>query len=154
PLIFPPPAFDEAAREETRRALARTDVAQPAVGAACVGMLRLLRSLGLEPEMVGGHSYGELVALHAAGVIEARDLAELSSARGRLMIEAGHGAAGAMAAILAGSEEVERLVREAAGVQVANWNGPRQTVVAGPSEAIDRVVDLAAARGITARRLP
>ena len=58
------------AREEARRALMETDVAQPAVGAACVAMLRLMRRLGCEPDMVGGHSFGELVALHAAGAIE------------------------------------------------------------------------------------
>ncbi|HKI18533.1 MAG TPA: beta-ketoacyl synthase N-terminal-like domain-containing protein, partial [Isosphaeraceae bacterium] len=54
PLVFPPPAYDEAAREEAQRALMETDVAQPAVGAACVGMLRLLRNLGCEPDLVGG----------------------------------------------------------------------------------------------------
>jgi acyl transferase domain-containing protein/NAD(P)H-dependent flavin oxidoreductase YrpB (nitropropane dioxygenase family)/NAD(P)-dependent dehydrogenase (short-subunit alcohol dehydrogenase family) len=154
PLVFPPPAFDDGARERARRELARTDVAQPAIGAACIGMLRLLGALKLEPAMVGGHSYGELVALHAAGALEARDLAGLSLARGRLMIEAEHGAAGEMAAILAGPEEAERLVREVPEVQIANWNGPRQTVVAGPVEAVERVVELAAARGLSARRLP
>ena len=69
-----------------------TDVAQPAVGAACVAMLGLLRKLGCEPDVLGGHSYGELVALHAAGVLSAAALAELSQARGRLMREAGRGA--------------------------------------------------------------
>ncbi len=154
PLVFPPPAFDDEAQEASRRALLRTDVAQPAVGAACVGMLRLLRSLGLEPDVVGGHSYGELVALHAAGVMDAGDLAGLSSARGRFMIEAGRGASGAMAAILAGPDAAESLVREVPDVQAANWNGPRQTVVAGPADAVQRLVELATARGIGSRMLP
>ena len=44
--------------------------------------------------MVAGHSYGELVALHAAGVMSAAALAELSLGRGRSMQEAGSGAAG------------------------------------------------------------
>src|SRR5262249_14961802 len=78
PLVFPPPAFDEATRQAARRALVPTDVAQPAVGAASVGMLRLLRALGCEPQFLAGHSYGELVALHAAGVLDAGELAELS----------------------------------------------------------------------------
>ncbi len=154
PLVFPPPAFDGAARDEARRALLRTDVAQPAVGAGCVGLLRLLGAMGLEPDMVGGHSYGELVALHAAGAIGAADLAELSAARGRLMIEAGRGASGAMAAVLGGRDVAERLVRATPGVIAANWNGPRQTVVAGPADAIDRLVELAAAQDVTVRRLP
>ncbi len=132
----------------------QTDVAQPAIGAACVGMLRLLRSLGLEPDMVAGHSYGELVALHAAGVLATEELSELSLARGRLMQEAGRGATGAMAALLAGPEAVEDLIRDMPDVEAANWNGPKQTVIAGPSEAIRRAIELAIVRGIAARALP
>jgi malonyl CoA-acyl carrier protein transacylase/NAD(P)-dependent dehydrogenase (short-subunit alcohol dehydrogenase family) len=154
PLLFPPPAFDDAGRERARRDLMPTEVAQPAIGAACVGMLRLFRSLGLEPDMVAGHSYGELVALHAAGALDAQGLAELSWERGRSMQSAARGASGAMAAILAGPEAVQPLIREIPGLEAANWNGPRQTVVAGPSEAVNRAVDLASARGLAARRLP
>jgi acyl transferase domain-containing protein/acyl carrier protein len=154
PLIFPPPAFDDDAREVARRALMQTDVAQPAVGAACVGMLRLFRSLGIEPDMVAGHSYGELVALHAGGVLDAEELAELSWARGRSMREAGRGASGAMAALLAGPDVVEPLLRDVPEIAAANWNGPKQTVIAGPTEAVNRAVELASLRGIAARALP
>ena len=101
-----------------------------------------------------GHSYGELVALHAAGVLSAPALAELSQARGRFMREAGQGVAGSMAALLAGPDDVERLIREVPGVQAANWNGPRQTVIAGPTAAVKQALDLAAARGIQGRILP
>jgi acyl transferase domain-containing protein/NAD(P)H-dependent flavin oxidoreductase YrpB (nitropropane dioxygenase family) len=154
PLVFPPPAFSEQRREENNRDLMQTDVAQPAVGAACVAMLRLLSDLGCEPDVVAGHSYGELVALHAAGVCELAALAELSSGRGRLMSEAGRGTEGAMAAIPAGADEIERLLRDVSGVQAANWNGPRQTVIAGPSASVKQVVELAAKKGIAGRVLP
>ena len=89
PLVFAPPAFGESDRERARQLLQDTDVAQPAMGAACLAMLRLFRALGCEPSFLGGHSFGELVALQAAGVYDARALAELASARGRLMKEAG-----------------------------------------------------------------
>jgi acyl transferase domain-containing protein/NAD(P)H-dependent flavin oxidoreductase YrpB (nitropropane dioxygenase family)/acyl carrier protein len=154
PIVFPPPAFDEEARERYRLALMQTDVAQPAVGAACVGMLRLLRNLGCEPDLVAGHSYGELVALHAAGVLSTSALAELSLARGRFMQEAGHGASGAMAALLAGPDDADKLIRDVADARVANWNGPKQTVIAGPTSAVKQAIDLAVARGISARLLP
>ena len=42
-----------------RRALMETDLAQPAVGAACVAMLGLLRKLGCQADVLAGHSYGE-----------------------------------------------------------------------------------------------
>ena len=154
PIIFPPPAYSEAAGEEARRALTETDVAQPAVGAACVAMLGLLHKLGCEPDVLGGHSYGELVALHAAGALSARALAELSQARGRLMREAGAGVAGSMAALLAGPDDALQLIRQVPGVQAANWNGPKQTVIAGPTAAVEEALDLAAARGIQGRILP
>jgi acyl transferase domain-containing protein/NAD(P)H-dependent flavin oxidoreductase YrpB (nitropropane dioxygenase family) len=154
PLVFPPPAFSETAREDARRRLMETDVAQPAVGAACLAMLRLLRGLGCEPALLGGHSFGELVALHAAGVFDARALAELSSERGRLMKEAGAGNSGAMAALRAGPADVDSIIRQVPGAQAANWNGPAQTVIAGPAAAVDQAIDLAARSGIASRLLP
>ncbi len=154
PLVFPPASFTDAQREDARRLLMETDVAQPALGAACLAMLRLLRGLGCEPSFLGGHSFGELVALHAAGVYDARALAELSSERGRLMKEAGAAKIGAMAALRAGPADVDRLIREVPEVQAANWNGPGQTVIAGPAESVRQALDLAASRGISGRLLP
>jgi acyl transferase domain-containing protein len=154
PLVFPAPSFDAAAREEARLALMETDIAQPAVGAACVGLLRLFDSMGLTPSVMAGHSYGELVALHAAGALDAPALAVLSQARGRLMREAGGEASGSMAALMAGPDEVEKLASEVPEVRVANWNGPSQTVIAGPTTAVQKAVELAASRGIPGRTLP
>jgi acyl transferase domain-containing protein/NAD(P)-dependent dehydrogenase (short-subunit alcohol dehydrogenase family) len=154
PVIFPPPALDAKDRDNAQRALAQTDVAQPAIGAACTGMLRLLRSLGCEPSFLAGHSFGELVALHAAGVMTAADLAEMSVARGRLMNEASRGTDGAMAAVLAGPDVVEQLIRDVKGVQAANWNGPSQTVIAGPRAAVSLVLERANSQRIAGRLLP
>jgi acyl transferase domain-containing protein/NAD(P)H-dependent flavin oxidoreductase YrpB (nitropropane dioxygenase family) len=154
PLVFPPASFNDAQRDLARSRLTETDVAQPAIGAACLAMLRLFRSLGCEPSSVGGHSFGELVALHAAGACGAAELAELSSERGRLMQEAGAGQTGAMAALRAGRADVDRLIHDVPDVLAANWNGPNQTVVAGPADAVRKAIDLAASRGITGRLLP
>ncbi len=154
PLVFPPTTLDDAGRERARHALTATEVAQPAVGAASVGMLRLLASLGVMPGSVAGHSYGELVALHAAGCLTAESLAVLSEARGRLMREAAGSAPGAMAAIAAGADRVAGLLEPADGVVVANLNGPRQTVVSGPVDGVARVVDRARSRGLRAFDLP
>src|SRR5262249_2083420 len=80
-LVFPPPAFTDEERERQKADLAQLESAQPALGAACVGMLQLLGFMGIAPDMVAGHSYGELVALHAAGAFSAETLGELSEAR-------------------------------------------------------------------------
>jgi acyl transferase domain-containing protein/NAD(P)H-dependent flavin oxidoreductase YrpB (nitropropane dioxygenase family) len=153
-FVFPSPAFSEAEREDARRRLMETDVAQPAMGAACLAMLRLWQSFGCEPSALGGHSFGELVALHAAGVYDARALAELSSERGRLMKEAGAGASGAMAALRGGPAQVDAIIRQVPGVQAANWNGPAQTVIAGSAAAIEQAIALFTRSGISGRILP
>ncbi|WP_148591917.1 type I polyketide synthase [Aquisphaera giovannonii] len=154
PRVFPAPAFDDEARAGQAEALRATEVAQPAIGAASVGLLRLLDRLGLRADMAAGHSFGELVALHAAGSIDAKGLATLAEARGRLMREAGGDAPGAMVALMAGPDAVRPLIADLGGTRLVNLNGPRQSVVAGPREEVDRVLERAEARRIRGRRLP
>src|SRR5262249_5703310 len=127
PLVFAPAAFNKAEQDARRSALCPPDIAQPAVGAVCLGLLRLLSVLGLEPDMLAGHSYGELVALHAAGSFSAQALAELSEARGRLLLASVGDEPGAMAALAAGPAQVQAVLEGLSGVVPANWNGPSQT---------------------------
>ncbi len=154
PFVFAPPAFDEAGRERSTAALRSTDVAQPALGASEVGLLRLLSGLVIEPDIVAGHSFGELVALHAAKALSIEDLAELSHERGRLMLAALGDDPGSMAAIAAGPAEVAKLIEGLEGVVAVNENGPRQTIVAGPVEGVERAVERAKAAGLRGQRLP
>ncbi len=154
PKVFPPSMLDSVARERARLELQKTDLAQPAVGAASVGMFRLLGSLGLTPDVVAGHSYGELVALHASGALGLEDLAILSEARGRLMIEAAGPEPGTMAALLAGPDRLASWVEAEENVVLANINGPNQTVLAGPRDDLARVVERARSEGIRCFDLP
>jgi len=154
PLVFPPPAFDEETRRNQSDALRATEVAQPAIGAASLGMARLLAKLGMEPDMVAGHSYGELLALHAAGAMDAVGLAELSEGRGRLLHDAAGDHPGAMAALSAGPEVAAGLIGDEPEVRVVNLNGPRQTVIAGPREAVAAGLDRARTGNIGGRLLP
>jgi malonyl CoA-acyl carrier protein transacylase/NAD(P)-dependent dehydrogenase (short-subunit alcohol dehydrogenase family)/acyl carrier protein len=154
PRIFPPPAFDEAARRRQNEALQATEIAQPAIGAASVGLLRLLAKAGVVPAMTAGHSYGELVALHAAGALDTLNLARLSVCRGLLLRDAAGDQPGAMAALQTGSENLPDLVGEEPGILIVNFNGPLQTVIAGPREAIEGVLERARARQVRGRFLP
>ena len=152
PIVFPA-GHDRASREQDEARLRSTDVAQPALGAASVGLLRLLSSLGVEPDLVAGHSFGELVALHAANALPARSLATLAHERGRLMLEALGDEPGSMAAILAGPDEVAGLIDGLEGVVAVNENGPRQVVVAGPAGGVRQAIDRATRAGFGARPL-
>ncbi len=152
--VFPPPAFDDQTRRLQAEALQATEVAQPAIGAASVGLSRLLSRLGLMPEMVAGHSYGELVALYEAGALDIAGLAEISEIRGRLLRDAAGERPGAMVALLAGPEITAELIAGEPGVLAVNLNGPGQSVIAGEREAVDSVLERARRKDIRGRLLP
>ncbi|TMQ07133.1 MAG: SDR family NAD(P)-dependent oxidoreductase [Deltaproteobacteria bacterium] len=155
-FVFPPPAFSMEGAQAAATALAAPDVAQPALGAIGMGMNRLLTDhLGIEPHMVGGHSYGEYVALCAGGALGEDDLYSLSHARGRIMAAAlPEGSRGAMAAVEASPELLAELLGVLEDLWIANVNGPRQTVISGTSTAIDAAIARLAARGVSTRALP
>ncbi len=153
--IFPAPSFSPEEEKECRVELAATNIAQPALGAVSVGVLHLLESFGLLPDLAAGHSYGEYTALYSAGVIEEDALYRISEARGRSIIEAAGGEdLGTMAAVKADSSEVEAVIRDIDGVVIANMNSPSQTVISGTREAVSKAVEVFEARHVQAQHIP
>jgi [acyl-carrier-protein] S-malonyltransferase len=136
-----------------------TEHAQPAILTASVAAYRVLEGLGLPaPLAVAGHSLGEWSALVAAGVLEFGDAVVGVRERGRLMQEAVPPGEGAMAAVIGlSADQLDVLCAQAAGGDVcapANLNGGGQVVVAGHTQAVDRLLALVDARGGRAQRLP
>ena len=150
--LFPPGLFTEEAAVSAERELTATEIAQPALAAAEAGYLEVLAGLGLRPDMVAGHSFGEFMALHAAGVFSRADLLRLARVRGESMAKAGRTMDGAMAAVNAPREQIEALL-EGTGVVLANHNSPRQSVISGPATGIDAVLKQLATAGIRTHRL-
>ncbi len=143
-------AEDHRANEEALRA---TDIAQPALGAVSLGAWRILEQFGVRADAVAGHSYGELTALCAAGRLKPDDFFRLSRLRGRLMADAA-GSQGAMLAVQATVETILEILRaENLDLILANKNAPQQTVLSGPTAAIDRAAAAFAARQVRAQRL-
>ena len=104
--------------------------------------------------MAAGHSYGEFVALYAAGVLELDDLLRLSEARGRFIREVGNGdELGTMAAVRGDREAVERVAQAFPDLLVANHNAPQQSILSGSHSSIQAVVEKLAEEGIEARAL-
>lgn len=152
-FIFPPSAFGEDEDRAARLALTRTEVAQPAIGAASLAMFGLLGDLGLKPDFVAGHSYGEYVALAAAKALTVDDLFKLSYRRGKVLVEAADSKPGAMAALETDGKAAEAIVAGIDGVVVANINGPKQTVISGFEPAIDAALARCQTAGIRGHKI-
>ena len=154
-LMWPQAAFDDASRKAQAAALTDTRVAQPAIGALELGMTRLVRRLGIQPQAAAGHSYGEYAALAAAGVLDDADFLRLSALRGRVMAEASAtGTPGGMAAVQAEREQVTAALKAFPTLSVANHNAPTQTVISGPKTDIDRAATALNEQGLSTRVLP
>jgi len=140
------------AQDGPKERLDSTECTQPAMLAAGVATWRLWHNRGGgEPSIVSGHSLGEFTAFVCAGAIEFAAAIDLVRFRGRVMQEAVPLGTGAMAAILGlEDEDVEQACREAAGadvVEAVNFNSPGQVVIAGQTEAVQRAIEAAKARG-------
>lgn len=156
PQLFPAAAFTREERAAQQEAITATDVAQPTLGIAALALTRLLGRLGVRPAVAGGHSYGELAALAAAGSFDDATLLELSAARGGSILEAverSGGDPGTMAAVaLTRDELVERLTAWP-DLVLANHNGPRQAVLSGPTATVHEAVAALQADGVQAKVL-
>ncbi len=151
-VVHPVPVFDTAAEKAQVDTLRATEWAQPAIGLVSLSHLALLAQLGLRPDMVAGHSYGEISALHAAGVLTADDMLAVARKRGELMAAAAVND-GAMTAVPAELEVVRPYADAVDGAVLANHNHPKQVVVSGPTAAIDALEAKLLADGIEPKRL-
>jgi acyl transferase domain-containing protein/NAD(P)H-dependent flavin oxidoreductase YrpB (nitropropane dioxygenase family)/NAD(P)-dependent dehydrogenase (short-subunit alcohol dehydrogenase family) len=150
--IFPPPAFAKETEEKYQQELTDTRIAQPAVGAAGMAAFHLLSQLGIKADCTAGHSYGEYVALSAAGVMSLKELIRISELRGRLL-SASVENDGTMAAVTAQRQDVEKLLSTMAGITLANINAPNQCVISGATDAVNDAVSAFKNQKIAARTI-
>ncbi len=155
--VYPIPVFTDQARTANEHALNDTRVAQPALGAVSIGAWRVLEHFGIWADAAAGHSFGELVALCAAGRIDSANLHELARMRGEAMANAAAGAAadcGAMLAVSAPVADIQYLIEaEHLKLVIANKNSPNQVVLSGATSQIELAAAVLESRGIRNRRL-
>ncbi|MFE0800396.1 beta-ketoacyl synthase N-terminal-like domain-containing protein [Streptomyces sp. NPDC058812] len=154
-LVFPPPAFDDEGRRQRTRALAATQNAQPALAVQSLAQLAVLDRLGILPDCTAGHSFGELTALHAAGVYDGQTLFRLATRRGELMARATAETPGAMIAVTCPEERLARVLGSTPpdGLWLAAHNAPDQVVLAGTTQAVQRAEETLAADSVATTRL-
>lgn len=153
-VIFPAQVYTETEQREQAVALAQTTTAQPAMGTADLAIYHILTRLGIKPDMVAGHSYGEYVALCAAGAFDEEDLIALSEARARFILAGTGDAPGIMAAIEANAQRVEEILAKTQDVWIANINAPDQVVISGTNEAVLEAMKRFESQEIKSRKLP
>jgi acyl transferase domain-containing protein/acyl carrier protein len=155
-IIYPPTRFDPAQQQTDDATLKDTRNAQPALGAVSFGAWRVLHErFGVPADAFAGHSYGELVALAAAGRFTPDELVRYSRLRGELMGSQRTGDPGSMIAVLAPLPAIEDAIhKNDLKLVIANKNSPKQTVLSGSTAEVERAQAVFSAARIKCARLP
>jgi len=134
--------------EGTAEQLKQTNVTQPAIFLHSVILAKVLGD-SFQPEMVAGHSLGEISALVAAGVLSFEDGLQLVSKRASAMQKACEIMPSTMAAVLGLDDEiVAQVCNDVDGVVVAaNYNCPGQLVISGEVSAVKKACELLTEKG-------
>lgn len=126
--------------EGPEEALKETKNTQPAIVSMSLILTKLLEEKGIKADFVAGHSVGEYAAFGAAGYLSIDEAVKLTSARGKFMNDVAVKVNGGMAAIIGlDSDKIVETLKNVEGVvEAVNFNEPKQTVIAGQKDAIER----------------
>lgn len=157
-VIFPPPAFTEAEAKESEQHLWSIDRATEAVLTADAAVFRLLDRLGLQTDMMAGHSAGEWIGLAASGVLQTDEffgsMERLAQMYERLTADT-EVPQMSMIAVAAGRERVETITAPlGCEIHFANDNCPRQVVIVVQPRDEKPVMEQLARDGVFVEKLP
>lgn len=133
------------------------EISQPACTAVQLALVTLLKTWGVAPTRVTGHSSGEIAAAFAAGLISFRAAIAIAYFRGKAAAELSreHGQKGAMLALGTSSEATTKLLQQNPDgyATIAAINSPQSVTISGDESAIDSIQKIADAQGLFARKL-
>lgn len=154
-LSFPPAPFDQTDEVQNAARLTEMQHAQPCIAATTLSQLALLDAVGLKADMVAGHSFGEILALHYAGVMDAKTCLKVAAIRGQTMADAAAETEGAMLAVQTDAQSIKAILAQVGeSVVLANDNAPNQVVLSGPAADISAARALCEQSNQKARLLP
>ena len=150
--------IDELAKSGAKSNVDDAQISQPATTAIQIGLVELLRSWNIKPNVVVGHSSGEIAAAFCAGILNLDSCMRIAYYRGKLALKLKQGfpdLAGGMMAIGASASEAQRLVDKIKNskVVIACFNGPNLVTASGDREGIVQLQRLAEEEGLFARTL-
>ncbi|MGB0404719.1 MAG: ACP S-malonyltransferase [Fusobacterium sp.] len=124
--------------------LKKTKYTQPAIVAMSLILDKLLKSKGINPDFVAGHSVGEYAAIGSAGFLNLDEAVKLTSFRGEVMNEIAEKVNGGMAAIIGMPvNKIQEILTTIPGtIEAVNFNEPKQTVIAGEKGAIEKACEI------------
>ncbi|MFT3840497.1 MAG: aminotransferase class I/II-fold pyridoxal phosphate-dependent enzyme [Myxococcaceae bacterium] len=148
--LYPRAPYDTTAAQAH---LTRTEICQPAMAALGIALGEWLRSIGLEPHALLGHSLGEFAAASVAGMLTGEEAVKLVAKRGALMNGLKLADNGTMLAVMSDRATVESAMAGIDGIVVANLNHPTQVVLSGTTQGIEAAQDKMSERGLKSTRL-
>ena len=157
-----PPAWsivDELSKTRDQSNIDQAQYSQPLCTALQIGLVKLLRSWGIQISAVVGHSSGEIGAAFAAGMLSSRSAIIIAYYRGLALADSSPTSRtakcqGSMCAVDIGGDECDSVLKEYQGhVQLAAVNSEQIRTLSGDRDAIEAIVDLCQKRGRFCRRL-
>ncbi|MBF0240214.1 MAG: SDR family NAD(P)-dependent oxidoreductase [SAR324 cluster bacterium] len=154
--VFPIPVFSSEETAANQDVLQLTQHAQPSIGTFSVGLFKILEKCGFKADFTAGHSFGELTALWAAGVLNDHDYFALARARGKAMAapDDPNFDAGTMAAVMGSTEAIQAVINDFPNIKIANLNSQKQNVIAGPKQEVIEAQKALKKQGLSAVLLP
>lgn len=140
--------FEELEADAATTRLDDTTIAQPVLCAFQIALAALLRSWGITPDAVVGHSIGELAAAHSAGVFDLETTLRLAVVRGQSMQSL---TPGSMAAVGLSEATLAPYIKN--GLSIAALNGPETTIISGAPAHVDAFSTRLHTEGIAVHRL-
>lgn len=158
-LAFPPTLFTDEASQAASARLTDMRHAQPAIAAVALSQLALLEQLGVQADMQVGHSFGEVMALHSAGVFDAPTALTIACERANTMSTAAATSSGGMLAVQASVGVVTDVLADMLssvgdGITLANDNAPEQVILSGNTAKLQHVASVLSNQGINSQMLP
>ncbi|MBF0300591.1 MAG: acyltransferase domain-containing protein [Oligoflexia bacterium] len=139
-ILYPVASFDEITSQKQKTKLDQSNYAQPAIAAISMGMYKLLSEAGLHVDFLAGHSFGEITALWAAGILNEEDYLKLSYWRGQAMYpqieNTTYNNNGSMLAIKGNLSTIKSKITKYQSVYICNINSPEQIVIGGAADVI------------------